>query len=311
MGDWEEETTPPFYNNCPPQQGLRRQTSDRDVVICGVSFYRSAKDKLVITWKQGFHAFCTILLPNCIKKRIYVLQVIWTLSSPSCVHHLLPCHWGKRRRLISSAFFPFYWRAVLQGEQYITWIVCASLLPVSNCVSLSPSSRLEGAGGFSLATGSSEFFGEGKTSHGGACSLSPLLLLLHPLTTPKWPLTLSSVYIRAWKWEIVMSHSSRVFTLWSHARKEISHGLLKVERWEGCCDLPLRLELILRHLCWEKASPADNSSFSGTEDCGRRERPTEKVETQSQGSVSVGRSLHPAHCLRRLNHKKTHSGSKY
>lgn len=65
----------------------------------------------------------------------------------------------------------------------------------------------------------------------------------HPKMTPD-PLC---VYIRPWKWEIVMSHSGSVFTLQSHARKEISHGLLKVARWERiaavpqrCCDLPPR-----------------------------------------------------------------------
>lgn len=74
-----------------------------------------------------------------------------------------------------------------------------------------------------------------------------ILASTHPLTTPKWHLTPSCVYIRAWKWEIVMSHSGCVFTLRSHARKEISHGLLKVARWERiaavpqrCSDLPLR-----------------------------------------------------------------------
>lgn len=179
-----------------------------------------------------------------LKKRIYVLQVIWTLSFPSCVHHLLSCHWGKRRRLISRAFFPFYWRAVLQREPSITWIVCASLLPVSNSVSLSPSSRLKGQAAPvwpQEAVSSSE---KGRRpKRGGGGFLPPSSSSIHPLTTPKWPLTLSSVYIRAWKWEIVMSHSSRVFTLWSHARKEISHGLLKVERWEGCCDLPLRTRI--------------------------------------------------------------------
>lgn len=131
----------PFHNNCPPR--LRRQTADRELFFCGVSFYWSAKDKLVIMCKLCLlHHFS---FQNwALKKRIYVLQVIWTLSFPSCVHHLLSCHWGKRRRLISRAFFPFYWRAVLQREPSITWIVCASLLPVSNSVSLSPSSRLKG-----------------------------------------------------------------------------------------------------------------------------------------------------------------------
>lgn len=72
----------------------------------------------------------------------------------------------------------------------------------------------------------------------------------HPLATPKWHLTPSCVYIRPWKWEIVMSHSGCVFTLWSHARKEISHGLLKVARWERIAavhqsysDLPLRARI--------------------------------------------------------------------
>lgn len=61
---------------------------------------------------------------------------------------------------------------------------------------------------------------------------------------PKWHLTPWCVYIRPQKWEIVMSHSGCMFTLQSHARKEISHGLLKAARWEriaavhqGCSDL--------------------------------------------------------------------------
>lgn len=74
----------------------------------------------------------------------------------------------------------------------------------------------------------------------------------HPPATLKWHLTLSCVYIRPWKWKIVMSHSGCVFTLRSHARKEISHGLLKVARWgriaaahQSCSDLPLRGRIYL------------------------------------------------------------------
>lgn len=39
-----------------------------------------------------------------------------------------------------------------------------------------------------------------------------------------------------------MSHSACVFTLWSHARKEISHGLLKVARWERIAAVPPALQ---------------------------------------------------------------------
>lgn len=43
-------------------------------------------------------------------------------------------------------------------------------------------------------------------------------LLSHPPATLKWHLTPSCVYIRPWKWEIVMSHSGCVYT--PESRKE-------------------------------------------------------------------------------------------
>lgn len=105
-----------------------------------------------------------------------------------------------------------------------------------------------------LATGSCEFFTEWKmSSRGGRQPLPrppahPSLSSPDPTHSPppKWHLTPRCVYIRPQKWEIVMSHSGCVFTLQSHARKEISHGLLKAARWEriaavhqGCSDLAL------------------------------------------------------------------------
>lgn len=114
-------------------------------------------------------------------------------------------------------------------------------LPAPNCVSFSPSFQARVGRRVALATGSREFFEEWKTSRMGRRPPPPIPPA-RPHATPKWPLTLSRVYIRpSWKWEIMMSHSGQVFTLRSHARKEISHGLLKVARWEReAVILPLR-----------------------------------------------------------------------
>ncbi len=122
--------------------------------------------------------------------------------------------------------------------------VCLSLY-ISNCVSFSPSSRLEWAGVRLWPQEALNSLQNGRCLMGRHTGPQP-----HPLATRKWHLTPSCVYIRPWKWEIVMSHSGCVFTLRSHARKEISHGLLKVARWEriaaatqSCSDLPLRARI--------------------------------------------------------------------
>ena len=108
-------------------------------------------------------------------------------------------------------------------------------LSISNRVSLFSFLQAQVGRRAALATGSREFFGEWKMSYGETyCPPPPT----RPLATRTWHLTPSCVYIRPWKWEIVMSHSGCVFTLRSHARKEISHGLLKVARWERIAAVP-------------------------------------------------------------------------
>lgn len=124
-----------------------------------------------------------------------------------------------------------------------------------------------------LATGSREFFGEWKMSYGETyCTPPP-----RPLATRTWHLTPSCVYIRPWKWEIVMSHSGCVFTLRSHARKEISHGLLKVARWERIAAVPPELQWFssesqnLFHViaAAKTSDKQKNSNISDTAECCR------------------------------------------
>lgn len=118
-------------------------------------------------------------------------------------------------------------------------------LPAPNCVSLSPSSRLEWAGmrlGPQEAVNSSKN-GRRLTGRRAASPTHPPLPPQHAHTPPRndpWPFHVFISDHRGSE-KYMMSHSGRVFTLRSHARKEISHGLLKVARWEReAVILPLR-----------------------------------------------------------------------
>lgn len=127
-------------------------------------------------------------------------------------------------------------------------VIChPNSLSISDCFSFSFLQAGEGRRA-ALTTGSHEFFVPRLMER---YSAAPLLSqsTRYPKMTPD---PFVCLYQACGSENIVMSHSGCVFTLWSHARKEISHGLLKVARWgrmaaahQSCSDLPLRGRIYL------------------------------------------------------------------